>query len=197
MGDTCGNCDTGYHNRCDQEDCDCCGADARASKSKIDWDSLSQDEFLAAIRKGHTPPHFRKERKPDPFGDPDGWPKMESVFRVREDLSQPIQNRPPPGAQPVKPSDWGKLGQTGQSLQQGLDGLKQAGQEMTAYQTPDGQQLAYPKTAAPGKGPMRADTTKGVWTPVTNSSATGATSNVTDQTADQQRGIVKPTTTMK
>jgi hypothetical protein len=99
-------------------------------------------------------------------------PKMEAVFHIRE---APVQNRPPPGSQVVKPTDWTHLGATGQNLKQGLDGMKTAGQEMTAYATPDGQRIAYPKDAAPGRGPMRADDTKGVWTAVTGSAQGVAT----------------------
>ena len=64
------------------------------------------------------------------------------------------------------------LGNTGQSLKKGLTGMQSAGQEMTAYATPQGDRVAFPKDAAPGRPPLRADTTKGIWTPMAGS--TGA-----------------------
>ena len=78
-------------------------------------------------------------------------PKMESVFRLGE---APIQNRPPPGSQPVKPTEWNQMGNVGQSLKKGLDALKNAGQESTPYKTPQGGIVGYPKDAAPGRGPV-------------------------------------------
>lgn len=108
-----------------------------------------------------------------------GTPKMTEVFHVSE---APMQNRPPPGAQPVGPTDWNKMGRVGQNLKQSLDGMKNTGHEMTPYSTPDGQQVAYPKQAAPGVGPMRADTAKGVWSPVTGS-ATGLPTSSSMNTA--------------
>ena len=96
-------------------------------------------------------------------------PKMSEVFVVKE---APIQNRPPPGAQPIKPTEYTQMGQRGNALKTGLDAMKQAGQEMTAYKSPSGEIDAYPKDAAPGRGPMKADITKGVWAPVTGT-ATG------------------------
>ena len=112
-------------------------------------------------------------------------PKMESVFRVSE---APIQNRPPQGSQPIKPAEWTAQGNIGQNLKKGLENLKNTGQEMTPYKTPDGQQIAFPKDAAPGRGPLKADPTKGVWAPMTGSQTGGAGTPFASQT---------PTTTMK
>jgi hypothetical protein len=96
-------------------------------------------------------------------------PKMAEVFQVSE---APIQNRPPPGSQLVNPTEWNKLGQMGQSLNQGLKAMQSAGQTTKVYKTPGGDRVAFPDSAAPGRGPLKADTTKGVWTPMTGS-ATG------------------------
>jgi len=109
-------------------------------------------------------------------------PRMSSVFHISE---APIQNRPPPGSQPEKPSDWNSLGRIGQSLKKGLEGMKMAGQEMRPYKTPGGDTLAFPVDAAPGRGPMKADTTKGIWTQQTGSAAGTPTP------------ALSPTTTMK
>ena len=107
-------------------------------------------------------------------------PKMESVFRLGE---APIQNRPPPGSQPVKPTEWNQLGNVGQSLKKGLDALKSAGQESTPYKTPQGGIVGYPKDAAPGRGPVSADVTKGgLWQPMTGSAAGVPTSPFSSQT---------------
>lgn len=106
-------------------------------------------------------------------------PKMAEVFRVSE---APISNRPPPGSQVVKPTEWNQLGSRGQSLKQGLNALQQAGQPVKAYKTPAGDQIAYPDSTQPGQTPFKADTTKGIWTPVTGSAAgtpTTATSPTT------------------
>lgn len=103
-------------------------------------------------------------------GSPSRSPRMSEVFQIRE---APIQNRPPPGSRPVKDVEWNALGNMGQALHKGLDAMKSAGQEMTAYDTPQGDRVAFPKDAAPGRGPMKADDTKGVWTPMTGSSAQG------------------------
>ena len=98
-------------------------------------------------------------------------PRMTEVFRIGE---APIQNRPPVGSQPMKPTDWIHMGQQGNSLKKNLDAMRASGQEMTPYKTPAGEIDAFPKDAAPGRGPVKADITKGIWSPVTGSSATGA-----------------------
>jgi hypothetical protein len=91
---------------------------------------------------------------------------IRGVFIIRE---APIQNRPPPGSQPVKPTDYVTMGTKGQALQKGMQALQSAGDEMNAYKTPSGDIEAFPKDAAPGRGPMKADVTKGIWAPVTGS----------------------------
>jgi hypothetical protein len=93
-------------------------------------------------------------------------PRMSEVFYIKE---APIQNRPPPGSQPVKPTDYVTMGSKGQALQKGMQALQSAGDEMNAYKTPQGDIEAFPKDAAPGRGPMKADVTKGIWAPVTGS----------------------------
>lgn len=89
-------------------------------------------------------------------------PKMTEVFRAS----------PPPGSQPIRPSDWAATGQAGQNARNALDGLKKAGQNTQAYKTPDGKFVTYPSTSTPGStGPMNIDMTKGgVLTPMTGSS---------------------------
>lgn len=99
-------------------------------------------------------------------------PRMSEVFRVGE---AQIQNRPPPGSKQINPVDYNKMGQMGQSLKQNLTAMQTAGSEYNAYATPAGDRMAFPKDAAPGRPPLKADTTKGVWTPVTGSSPQGTT----------------------
>ncbi len=122
-------------------------------------------------------------REVDPVGLE--GPKLERVFRIGE---APVQNRPPPGSQPVRPTDWNQLGQRGQALKQGMTALQGAGQEMTPYKTPQGDTVAFPKDAAPGRGPVKADLTKGVWSPMTGSQGAGTGTPFTNQA---------PATTMK
>ena len=133
----------------------------------------------------HEPVSHVQDVSPEGNEPKQSAPAMESVFRIGE---APIQNRPPPGSQPVRPTDWNQMGQMGQSLKKGLEAMKNAGQEMTPYKTPDGQQLAFPKDAAPGRGPSKADPTKGVWTPMTGSQESGTGTPFSNQA---------PTTTMK
>lgn len=95
-------------------------------------------------------------------------PKLTEVFVVEA----PIQNRPPPGSQMVHDPEYNKMGQVGQSLKKGKDALKAGGNEVTVYKTPAGQMIGYPKDAAPGRGPVQADMTKGgLWQPMTGSAA--------------------------
>lgn len=112
---------------------------------------------------------------------PYATPKMNEVFVVEA----PIQNRPPPGSQPLKPTEYTALGSRGQALKTGMDAMTKAGQEMTPYKTPQGEIEAFPKDAAPGRGPVKADVTKGAWTPMTGSAQGTPFSSQT------------PTTTMK
>ena len=102
----------------------------------------------------------------------EGAPAMSEVFVVKE---APVSNRPPPGSKPIKPTDWTGLGQIGQNLKKGLEGMKMAGQEMNAYATPQGDRIAFPKDAAPGRPPLKADDTKGIWAPQTGSAGTTTT----------------------
>ena len=125
------------------------------------------------------------EEGPKPELSPLPLPTMESVFRIKE---APIQNRPPPGSQPVKPTDWNQLGQRGQALKQGLTAMQTAGQEVTPYKTPQGDTLAFPKDAAPGRGPLKADVTKGTWGSMTGSQTGGSGTPFSSQA---------PSTTMK
>jgi len=134
---------------------------ARAAKAT---DPSLKKVFLHA--KGEEEEH-EKEFKPFAEGS------MKSVFHIKE---APVQNRPPPGSQPVRPTDWVHMGQQGQSLKKNLDAMQASGQEMTPYKTPAGEIDAFPKDAAPGRGPVKADITKGIWSPVTGSSAAGTTS---------------------
>lgn len=114
----------------------------------------------------------------------DKTPAMSEVFVVEA----PVQNRPPPGSQPVRPTDWNQMGQRGQALKQGLTALQGAGQEMTPYKTPAGDTMAFPKDAAPGRGPVKADVTKGTWAPMTGSQGGGTGTPFSSQA---------PSTTMK
>lgn len=134
------------------------------------WENESVGWTCASCEEGH---HERcRDESCDCCGGNPRAPRMTEVFRVREAMGTgPIQNRPPPGSKPVKDVEWNKMGSMGQALHTGLDAMKKAGQEMTVYDTPQGDRMAYPKDAAPGRGPMKADDTKGVWTPVTGSAA--------------------------
>lgn len=110
----------------------------------------------------------------DEFEVDDG-PAMESVFRVKEDLRDLSSTKPPPGSKPLKAGELNTLGQVGQSAQKGLDALNQAGQDVDAFKTPDGQFMAYPKMGGPNQAPFRADMTKGgLWSPMTGSDSSGS-----------------------
>jgi hypothetical protein len=121
----------------------------------------------------------------EPVGDDqevevDDTPPMESVFKVREDLQDLSATKPPPGSKPLKAGELNTLGQTGASAQKGLDALQQAGQDVDAFKTPDGQFMAYPKMGGPASTPLRADMTKGgLWSPVTGSASGSLTHPMT------------------
>jgi hypothetical protein len=155
MSTTCASCEEGHHERCSSSSCDCCG-----TKSEGNMVQMHSVHEMFGMEK------TCKEK--DPKSPDIEVPKMESVFRV---IEAPVQNRPPPGSQPLKPTEYTTMGQKGNALKIGMQSMATSGQEMTPYKTPAGEIEAFPKDAAPGRGPMKADVTKGVWAPMTGTAA--------------------------
>lgn len=192
-GKVCTSCDMGYHERCRDEWCACCGKGTSEGMQLGDFYSYKPSiddapEVVEPDPLSHEPapaqPGDLEFTWPEPEGEyrelpsasarkmyPDLWkgegrtPRLREVFGINE---LPIPGRPPAGSQVKKPTEWTAMGQVGSQLQKGLDAFKNTGNELTAYDTPDGQTLAFPKETSPGNPVMRADPTKGVWTPVDN-----------------------------